>query len=316
MAAVVEAARVHSVRGVVFRCTILSRVSFLYTSTVGCPEEDGRSSLIVVVKGASSCIKRCLKVGDLVDFTGVWEKPGQLLVESLDNARVVQMRHLSGAECQVLQAEFKAREQAPKRISERAKRNDASRGSTRRAHKKVSGAGKRLQAEKVADLLLHMFAEMSKSSNSDTDAARQLLSSGSGVIDAAGGSGFVSFALSMRGVKSTVVDPRRSAGCLPRRDRKSLRKALQRRPGEVVQFDVFRAWFGEKPTGADFDFDGGEDGFIPVCSSDSGDGLLSSCSAVVALHPDEATGAIVEWAVRARKPFLVVPCCVFSRLFS
>ena len=43
--------------------------------------------------------------------------------------------------------------------------------------------------------------------------------------------------------------------------------------------------------------------------------LLENCSAVVALHPDEATGAVVEWAVRARKPFVVVPCCVYSRLF-
>ena len=132
----------HSVRGVVFRWHhpfegFVPVYKYRGMSRRhGCPEEDGPLSLIVVVKGASSCIKRCLKVGDLVDFTGVWEKPGQLLVESLDNARVVQMRHLSGAECQVLQAEFKAREQAPKRISERAKRNDASRGSTRRAHRR------------------------------------------------------------------------------------------------------------------------------------------------------------------------------------
>ena len=39
------------------------------------------------------------------------------------------------------------------------------------------------------------------------------------------------------------------------------------------------------------------------------------CSAVVALHPDEATGAIVDFCVRARKPFVIVPCCVFARLF-
>ena len=146
--------------------------------------------------------------------------------------------------------------------------------------------------------------------------ARRLLSSGSGVVDAAGGSGFVSLALSFRGVKSTVVDARESVGCLPRRDRKALRKAARRRPGEVVKFNVLRAWFGEKPAGADLEFDGGQDDVrIPVCSSDSDDGLLAACSAVVGLHPDEATGAVVEWAVRARKPFLVVPCCVFSRLF-
>ena len=44
----------------------------------------------------------------------------------------------------------------------------------------------------------------------------------------------------------------------------------------------------------------------PICAE-------SSC--VVACHPDEATGAVVEWCVRHRKPFAVVPCCVFARLF-
>ena len=35
----------------------------------------------------------------------------------------------------------------------------------------------------------------------------------------------------------------------------------------------------------------------------------------VACHPDEATGATVDFAVAHHKPFAVVPCCVFSRLF-
>jgi len=53
------------------------------------------------------------------------------------------------------------------------------------------------------------------------------------------------------------------------------------------------------------------------------DSLLSSSSlvlrhqttALVALHPDEATAEIVQQAVTNRIPFLVVPCCVFARLF-
>ena len=49
-----------------------------------------------------------------------------------------------------------------------------------------------------------------------------------------------------------------------------------------------------------------------MCSDDH---LLSDCSAIVALHPDEATGSIVETAVEHEIPFLAVPCCVFSRLF-
>ena len=34
------------------------------------------------------------------------------------------------------------------------------------------------------------------------------------------------------------------------------------------------------------------------------------------MHPDEATEPIVDAALRARTPFAVVPCCVFSRIFQ
>lgn len=43
--------------------------------------------------------------------------------------------------------------------------------------------------------------------------------------------------------------------------------------------------------------------------------LHRQASALVALHPDEATGEIVQQAVKHRIPFVVVPCCVFARLF-
>ena len=35
------------------------------------------------------------------------------------------------------------------------------------------------------------------------------------------------------------------------------------------------------------------------------------CSVLVGLHPDQATDAIVDLALRLRKPFAIVPCCVF-----
>jgi hypothetical protein len=44
--------------------------------------------------------------------------------------------------------------------------------------------------------------------------------------------------------------------------------------------------------------------------------LLASASLVVAMHPDEATEAVVTEAVKHGVPFAVVPCCVFARLFS
>ena len=44
--------------------------------------------------------------------------------------------------------------------------------------------------------------------------------------------------------------------------------------------------------------------------------LWARVAVVVGMHPDEATDAIVDCALRSGKPFAVVPCCVFPRLFS
>ena len=43
--------------------------------------------------------------------------------------------------------------------------------------------------------------------------------------------------------------------------------------------------------------------------------LLSGSSVLVGMHPDEPTEAIVDTAIALGKPFAVVPCCVFPRLF-
>jgi len=254
--------------------------------------------------------------------------------------------------------------------------------------------------------------------------AIQYLNNGTGVLDVAGGSGHVSLALGLKGIQSTVVDPRENVGRLPGRDRKHLRKVLlrndvessaksqqlrQRQPrplpnstvdgtnassisvggsdrngsghmavGDVgkedkgtmrrptavpspppIEFSSLRAWFAKRPEGVDVGFregcsstntttkssnTSGDDNtavasthhsnvmatmqeghdsscataavmMVPVCSMCSPDMLLPSCSAILALHPDEATGDIVGLAVQYRIPFLIVPCCVFSRLF-
>lgn len=44
-------------------------------------------------------------------------------------------------------------------------------------------------------------------------------------------------------------------------------------------------------------------------------GLLAGVGVVIGFHPDQATEPIVDYAVAAGKPFVVVPCCVFSREF-
>jgi hypothetical protein len=173
------------------------------------------------------------------------------------------------------------------------------------------------------------------------------LNQGSGVLDVAGGSGHVSMCLGIWGVRSTVIDPRESVGKLPRRDRRLFQRALNqiapsppyeltvdgRNTGEdgelsltakdvtddpslychsvAVPFDSLRAWFGTPPVGVDATFRHPDRKDILILSID----CIATCSAIVALHPDEATDAIVDMAVKLRKPFVVVPCCVFHRFF-
>jgi len=191
--------------------------------------------------------------------------------------------------------------------------------------------------------------------------AVSFLNAGSGVVDAAGGSGHVSMALGQLGIGSTVVDPRESVGKLPGRDRKYWNRQLRHPPPrqrpvgsnhhemekdqkveqdipqspaditnrpddeldpslycQPVQYNSLRAWFGTPPVGVDSSFRQPDKVAptelpIPICDVDHE--LLRSCSAIVALHPDEATDAIVDTAIQLQRPLVIVPCCVFFRLF-
>ncbi|KAG7354233.1 hypothetical protein IV203_003589 [Nitzschia inconspicua] len=176
------------------------------------------------------------------------------------------------------------------------------------------------------------------------------LNQGSGVLDIAGGSGYVSMALALQGIQSTVIDARSSVGKLPGKDRKLYRRKLQEQARQkretipqrtnnesrmmtmneweycqptIVPFNAHRAWFGTKPSGVDQSFRHPDEEEIPTLSlldcignSSSSNGRhLLHASALVGLHPDEATADIVKEAVQLRIPFMVVPCCVFARLF-
>jgi len=43
--------------------------------------------------------------------------------------------------------------------------------------------------------------------------------------------------------------------------------------------------------------------------------VLLNCSIIVGLHPDQATEAIVDFALQWSKPFAVIPCCVYHKEF-
>eukprot|EP00816_Leptocylindrus_hargravesii_P001364 CAMPEP_0196819336 /NCGR_PEP_ID=MMETSP1362-20130617/70106_1 /TAXON_ID=163516 /ORGANISM="Leptocylindrus danicus, Strain CCMP1856" /LENGTH=384 /DNA_ID=CAMNT_0042197789 /DNA_START=85 /DNA_END=1236 /DNA_ORIENTATION=+ len=197
-----------------------------------------------------------------------------------------------------------------------------------------SSMPKREQGEIVTKLLIEIvkkklvkedpsLANVSKDLHSQ---ALKRLNEGSGVIDVAGGSGHVSMALGMAGIRATVVDPREAVGKLPGRDRKIWYRALKKTRGKnagiqclpchnptVVPYSTLRAWFGECPDGANSSHRHPDKEQIKVCSAEHD--LVSRCSAIVALHPDEATDSIVNVAVQRRIPFVIVPCCVFARLF-
>ena len=142
------------------------------------------------------------------------------------------------------------------------------------------------------------------------------LRKGSGVYDVAGGSGHVSYVLGQMGVPSTVVDPRDTVACLPRRDRKRLSR-LNLSGSSCQAVRPLRAYFGSD-SNVDKEFSGGSDIIGVVASTPSRweeeDEKLRKCSAIVALHPDEATEYVIDFALEHNKPFVVVPCCAFYRL--
>jgi len=43
--------------------------------------------------------------------------------------------------------------------------------------------------------------------------------------------------------------------------------------------------------------------------------VFKECSVVIGLHPDQATEAIVDFSLERKKPFAVIPCCVYHKEF-
>jgi len=118
------------------------------------------------------------------------------------------------------------------------------------------------------------------------------LSSGTGVLDVAGGRGELAFELQcVRRVPCTLIEPRPMK--LDRRQAAMLRK----RP-ELVPPPQIQALFDDA-----------------LCRAPEHAALIAGASIVVAMHPDQATEPAVDVALRCGKPFAVVPCCVFSRQF-
>jgi hypothetical protein len=162
------------------------------------------------------------------------------------------------------------------------------------------------------------------------------LRAGSGVADICGGKGELAFSLTRRGVPATVVD--RRAINLARAKRGFVRAA-----GDAVAAAAATAASAADDPAEASAAPSEAKGALPadppqlVCDFPTnraeadalaravlqGDEaaprwtalarLLRSSAVLVGLHADEATEAIVDVALATRKPFAVVPCCVFAR---
>jgi len=126
-----------------------------------------------------------------------------------------------------------------------------------------------------------------------------VLSKGSGVLDVAGGRGEMNFELNvLRNVRCTTIDPRPSK--LSKRQLRWLKKRNRNTKHEETHSQLLnrmthiQALFNPS---------------FAKCKSD----LVNNCTLIIGMHPDEATEEIVDMALFLKKPFAVVPCCVFPK---
>jgi len=160
-----------------------------------------------------------------------------------------------------------------------------------------------------------------------------ILQQGSGVLDVAGGKGNLAIELAIAGqIKCTVIDPmirKRQQSFPPKRETKRIRKAGGPLPEHLPTFfnqTSFLDTYGLSNIGTTSDDKGSEGKANVKHDTAYGDHvnneatnnehrLVSSCSLLVGLHPDQTTEDIVQVALRYNKPFAVVPCCVFPSFF-
>ena len=177
----------------------------------------------------------------------------------------------------------------------------AANAAAKRGRKKIK---KDTRAAAFASLLVREFG---------VEALRE----GAGVVDVAGGSGALSHELVTRwGVPCTIVDPRGDGVKTTARHRRLFASRAANAAAVAANIGwssssplarhLLREWtgFGEAThVKRSFDASGMRDPSFQA--------LLRNCSAIVGMHPDQATGAIVDAALVLHKPFAVVPCCVF-----
>ncbi|CAE8601683.1 unnamed protein product [Polarella glacialis] len=184
------------------------------------------------------------------------------------------------------------------------------------------------------------FAAFLRSRTSPDSGGAEALNAGLGVLDVAGGKGQLALELAVNGICATVLDP----ALFPLSEFKSkellthccrLAADLRPTPDDTAQrerrrlYGSISVWIhpsilsdaGRAPQIKDlllaehavplyihrrlFD-----ESFVGGSCAESAR-LWSECSVVLGLHPDQATEPLVRHCLAAKKPFAVMPCCVF-----
>jgi hypothetical protein len=162
---------------------------------------------------------------------------------------------------------------------------------------------------------------------------KEKLNAGSGVIDVGGGRGGLTFELQViHGVKVTLIDTRPFK--LTRRQHKILDQGAggtMDAEEEGGMFDPLVLMVKERkekdpksaPSSTEIQvMEGRFHQIQAIFSSDLWQqpspiaSLLCNASLVVGLHPDQATNGVLDFAMEANKPFVIVPCCVFPTMFQ
>ncbi|KAI9912114.1 hypothetical protein PsorP6_008980 [Peronosclerospora sorghi] len=132
----------------------------------------------------------------------------------------------------------------------------------------------------------------------------ELLAAGKGVVDVAGGRGSVAFELwNKRKLPCTLIEPRPiKLSKLQHKHMKKLQQANEQSdegyPTESLVPQVMALF--------------NTDTFLEKTEHVQ---LVEQASLIIGMHPDEATEAILDAAIKFSKPFAVVPCCVFGQKF-
>ena len=136
------------------------------------------------------------------------------------------------------------------------------------------------------------------------------------ILDVAGGKGELAARLSMcHNLKVVLVDPRKAdvESCFTSQVLPKLPNKWQHRIEEQLTEDpkFIHDKFEQRFTQLVMNFDD-----HTLESNAELQAAVKSASLIIGMHADGATEAIVDAALKYRKPFVVVPCCVFPRLFN